>query len=188
MYCHARLCVCLSTDVHPHYCTDADVTWGRGRGCPLVVHYFAGFAIGARVALLWQHNANPSYKLASIPRYDDIVNGCLSGVCVCCWPVTGGWQWAFSKLHAVYGKWAWLAGRWLAVDGGVLNITAAAGTVGFHWWPSGNITRTRVHACTHSMPSYVSWFQFAWWSTLQIPSEFKKMIDYNFLKYATNFV
>jgi len=24
-----------------------------------------GFAIGARVALLWQHNANPSYKLAS---------------------------------------------------------------------------------------------------------------------------
>jgi len=32
-----------------------------------------GFAIGARVALLWQHNANPSYKLASIPRYDVIV-------------------------------------------------------------------------------------------------------------------
>jgi len=32
-----------------------------------------GFAIGARVALLWQHNANPSYKLASLPRYDDIV-------------------------------------------------------------------------------------------------------------------
>jgi len=32
-----------------------------------------GFAIGARVALLWQHNANPSYKLVSIPRYDDIV-------------------------------------------------------------------------------------------------------------------
>ena len=31
-----------------------------------------GFAIGARVALLWQHSANPSYKLASIPRYDDI--------------------------------------------------------------------------------------------------------------------
>ena len=32
-----------------------------------------GFVIGARVALLWQHNANLSYKLASIPRYDDIV-------------------------------------------------------------------------------------------------------------------
>jgi len=32
-----------------------------------------GFAIGARVALLWQHNSNLSYKLASIPRHDDIV-------------------------------------------------------------------------------------------------------------------
>jgi len=32
-----------------------------------------GFAFGTRVALLWQHNANPSYKLASIPQYDDIV-------------------------------------------------------------------------------------------------------------------
>ena len=31
------------------------------------------FAIGARVELLWQHNANPSYKLASTPRYDNIV-------------------------------------------------------------------------------------------------------------------
>jgi len=24
-----------------HYCTDPDVTWGCGRGCPLVVHYWA---------------------------------------------------------------------------------------------------------------------------------------------------
>jgi len=42
MYCgHARLCVCLSTAVCPHYCTDSDVTWRHGRGCPLVVHYWA---------------------------------------------------------------------------------------------------------------------------------------------------
>ena len=40
-----------------------------------------GFVIGARVALLWQHNANPNYKLASIPRYDDSANGRLGGVC-----------------------------------------------------------------------------------------------------------
>jgi len=41
MYCgHASLCVCLSTAVRPHYCTDRDVTWGHGRGCPLVVHYW----------------------------------------------------------------------------------------------------------------------------------------------------
>jgi len=66
MYCgHARLCVCLSAD--------PDVTCWRGRGCPLVVHYWADFAIGERVELLWQDNANPSYKLASILRYDDIV-------------------------------------------------------------------------------------------------------------------
>jgi len=42
MYCgHARLCVCLSAAVRPHYCTDPDVTWGCGRGCPLVGHYWA---------------------------------------------------------------------------------------------------------------------------------------------------
>jgi len=90
--------------------------------------------------LLWQHNANPSYKLASIPRYDDIVR--TAG-----WAgsarAAGRWRGAFSKLRATYGKWAWLAGRWLAVDGGVFNITAAAWTAGFHWWRSGNITRTQ---------------------------------------------
>jgi len=53
-----------------------------------------GFAIGARVALLWQHNANPSYKLAFIPRYDVIVG-------------TAGWAGS-----------ARAAGRWLASDGG----------------------------------------------------------------------
>jgi len=32
--------VCLSAAACPHYCTDPDVTWGSGRGCPLVVHYW----------------------------------------------------------------------------------------------------------------------------------------------------
>jgi len=43
MHCgHARLCVCLSGCPLSHaYCTDPDVTWGSGRGCPLVVHYWA---------------------------------------------------------------------------------------------------------------------------------------------------
>jgi len=50
---------------------------------------------------------------------------------------------AFSKLRAVYRKCAWLAGRLLAVDGGVLNITAVAWTAGFQWWRSGDITRTQ---------------------------------------------
>jgi len=60
MYCgYARLClsVCLSAAACPHYCTDPDVTWGSGRGCPLVLQDW-GFAIGARVVLLRQHNAN----------------------------------------------------------------------------------------------------------------------------------
>ena len=35
--------VCLSAAACLHYCTDPDVTWGsgRGRGCPLVAHYWA---------------------------------------------------------------------------------------------------------------------------------------------------
>ena len=46
MYCgHARLCVCLcvclSAAACLHYCTDPDVTWGSGRECPVVVHYWA---------------------------------------------------------------------------------------------------------------------------------------------------
>jgi len=28
--------VCLSLAAFPHYCTEPDVTWGNGRGCPLV--------------------------------------------------------------------------------------------------------------------------------------------------------
>ena len=55
IYCgHARLCVCvsvcvsvcLSAAVRPHYCTDPDVTWGHGRGCPLAVHYWADLQSG----------------------------------------------------------------------------------------------------------------------------------------------
>jgi len=102
-----------------------------------------GFAIGARVALLWQHNTNPSYKLASIPRYDDIVRT-LSGMCARCWPVTGGWRGAaFSNCAPYMGSGrGWLAGNWRR-RGGVLNITAAAWTAGFQWWRSGDITRTK---------------------------------------------
>ena len=33
--------VCLSEAAFPHYCTDPDVTWGNGRECPVVVHYWA---------------------------------------------------------------------------------------------------------------------------------------------------
>ena len=33
--------VCLSLSAFPHYITDPDVTWGNGRGCLLVVQYWA---------------------------------------------------------------------------------------------------------------------------------------------------
>ena len=35
------LSIWLSAAACPHYCTDPDVTWGSGRGCPLVVHCWA---------------------------------------------------------------------------------------------------------------------------------------------------
>jgi len=67
--------VCLSAAVRPHYCTEPDVTGGMVEAVPLLctVGRICSRGTPARVALLWQHNANPSYKLASIPRYDDIV-------------------------------------------------------------------------------------------------------------------
>jgi len=77
----------LSSAACPHYCTDPDVTWGNGMGCPLVMHYWADLQ-SVHGLRCYGNNANPSYKLASIPRYDDIVRT-LGRVCTHCWPVTG---------------------------------------------------------------------------------------------------
>jgi len=48
LWSRASVClsVCLSAAIRPHYCTDPDVTWGRGRGCPLVVHCWADLQSG----------------------------------------------------------------------------------------------------------------------------------------------
>jgi len=75
--------------------------------------------------LLWQHNVNPS----------------LRGVCARCWLVTGGWR-GRSQNCAPYiaSRRGWLAGDWPST-GGVPNITA--GTAGFQWWRSDDITRTQ---------------------------------------------
>jgi len=41
LYCgHVCLCVYLSMSACSHYCTYPDVTWGSGRGCPVVVHFW----------------------------------------------------------------------------------------------------------------------------------------------------
>ena len=49
------LSVCLSFAKCLHYCTDPDVTLGNGRGCPHSCSLLGGFAIRARLSLLWQH-------------------------------------------------------------------------------------------------------------------------------------
>jgi len=106
-----------------------------------------------------QRNANPSYKLASIPRYDDTVR--TAG-----WAgsarAAGGWlgvTGAFSKLRAVYGKWAWLARRWLAVDGGRSKHYCGSLDCGLplmaFWQQQANAKCQRVVACTRSMHGYV---------------------------------
>jgi len=42
LWSRASVCLsmCLSAAACPYYCTDPDVTWGSGRGCPLVVHHW----------------------------------------------------------------------------------------------------------------------------------------------------
>jgi len=45
-------CVCLSLAAFPHNWTDPDVTWGNGRGCPLVVLCWVDLQVVARVSLL----------------------------------------------------------------------------------------------------------------------------------------
>ena len=41
LWSRASVCVSVSAAACPHYCMDPYVTWGSGRGCPLVVHYWA---------------------------------------------------------------------------------------------------------------------------------------------------
>jgi len=95
MYCcHARLCVCVSvcvsSVVRRHYCTDPDVTWGRGRGCPLVVHYWADLQSGH--GLHCYGNITRTLVTSLCPSRDMTTqcdaNGRLGGVCARCWPVT----------------------------------------------------------------------------------------------------
>ena len=87
------LSVCLSLAAFLHYCTDPDVTLGSGKGVPPSCALLGGFAIGARVSLLWQHTRltrNVSedrvvlavwlaYKLSMTSAYD--VRACLRGCC-----------------------------------------------------------------------------------------------------------
>jgi len=96
-----------------------------------------GFEMGARVALLWQHNANPSNKLASIPRYDDCANAWRDVRALLAGDrrVTRGFLKIARRIWEVAVVGLPVTGR--RRGGGVLNITAAAWTAGFQWWRSG---------------------------------------------------
>ena len=106
--------VCLSAAVRPHYCTDPDVTWGHVRGCPLVVHYWVDLQSGH--GLRCYGNITRTLVTSLRPSRD-----------------------MTTKPRAAYGKRA----RPACCRRGVLNITAAVCTAGFHWWRSGNKKRTQ---------------------------------------------
>ena len=87
------LSVCLSAAVRPQYCTDPDVTWGRGRGCPLVVHYWAD--LKSVHGLRYYGNITRTLVTSLRPSrdYDDIVRtlgGGLHALLAGDWRVTGG--------------------------------------------------------------------------------------------------
>ena len=82
MYCgHTRVCVCvcvsvcLSAAACPHYCTDSGETWGVVGDAPSCA-LLGGFAIGARVALLWQHYGNACQSPAVIRQAHRTPHAC----------------------------------------------------------------------------------------------------------------
>ena len=119
--------VCLSAAVRPHYCTDPDVTWGRGTGCLLVVHYWADLQSGH--GLRCYGNITRTLVTSWRPSRD----------------MATGWRREAPQNRATHtgsGRGR-PAGDRPPTGGGVLNITAAVWTAGFHWWRSGNKKRTQ---------------------------------------------
>jgi len=136
------LSVCLSAAARPHYCTDPDVTWERGRVCPLVVHYSAdlqsvhmlhchGNITRTLVTsfvhpAIWRHSANARRGLRALLADD--------------WRVTGGCSQNFAPYMGS-GR-GWLAGDWPST-GAFSTLLRRPGLRASHWWRSGNITRTQ---------------------------------------------
>ena len=125
-----------------------------GRNLPIPID----LAIGLYNSLYYRtsrYNANPSYKLASIPRYDDIVRTAAwagSARAAGRRPAGDGGRPQNRAPHTGSGR-----GR-PAADGGVLDITAAVWTADFH----GGVLATKserkmlASTCLYSlyMPGY----------------------------------
>ena len=60
--------VCLSLAAFPHYGTDPDVSWGMLGGATSSCALLGGFAIGARVSLLWQQIAERGMSASARTR------------------------------------------------------------------------------------------------------------------------
>jgi len=85
------LCLCLSVAACPHYCTDPDVSWRNGRGCLLVVHYWAdlqsvhGFRCYDNIQVckhiaLYTENAYSAEREMSASTYVLVLALCLLGL------------------------------------------------------------------------------------------------------------
>ena len=120
MYCcHARLCVCLSLCVSvclsvpgrtPTLLHGPGCNLGNGRGCRLVVHYWADLQSGH--GLRCYGNTTRTLVASLRPSRDDDLVRTLGGVCTRCWSVTGRRQRVVLSITVV----AWTAG----FRGGVL--------------------------------------------------------------------
>ena len=154
------LSVCLSAAVRPHYCTDPYVTWGRGRGCPLVVHYWADLQSGH--GLRCYENITRTL-VTSLRPSRDMTTLCErpAGRGLCAPPVgdrraTAGGRPQNRAQHTGSGRGRPAGDR--PPTGGVLNITAVVWTAGFHWWRSGNKKRTQnvsEYICLYSLYAWL---------------------------------
>ena len=135
--------VCLSAAVRPHYCTDLDVTWGHGRGCPLVVHYWADLQSGPG---LHCYGNITRTLVTSLRPSCDMTTWCerpagrgLRALLAADWQVMGGILKIARCIWEVGVAGSPVIGR----RRGAFSTLQAAWTAGFLWWHSGNKKRTQ---------------------------------------------
>jgi len=116
MYCgHPRLCVCMCVCLPVcvsvclcaaaclHYCTDPDVTWGSGRGCPLIVHHWAD--LQSVHGLRCYGNIACLYSLCAWLKLSSAFWNTWLGVRKSIWPVKNWWGAGVVILSGARCKW-----------------------------------------------------------------------------------